>query len=243
MRYLPLLGSMLARVPLPCQSRQGQGQGLGPASDESKRYLRTAEILGDAITNAIREVHFFQQTAADAGFDLSVGPSRSSSTSSHSGNQGHTAPFHPIAPETDAYLNYMSRIAYSGTFLEQLTLLWSMEILYFRAWSQAASGPRPRPSTSDTSGKSDVNGTLSPRNEAVSSITPAQSEAISSLINNWSSAEFGTFVEVLGDLLDLYGGQGDITRLTDDELARVQAVWRHTIWLEKSFWEAGRGQF
>ncbi|KAE8191447.1 hypothetical protein A4X06_0g8782 [Tilletia controversa] len=217
--YLPLMGSMLSNVPLP---PTGVAHHLGPNADESGRYMRTVEVMGDAISNAIREAKFFEKTAADAGFDLSVGPPRpSTNPDGTQQQQGTTAlPFHPLAPETDAYLNYMSRVAHTGTFLEQLTLLWAMEILYYRAWSQAASNRAKSTSTS---------------------FTRPQSEALTLLINNWSSAEFASFVEILGDLLDGYGGSGDITRLDSDVLARVQGVWRQVVHLEKGFWEAGRG--
>ncbi|KAE8184595.1 hypothetical protein A4X03_0g3619 [Tilletia caries] len=204
------MGSMLSKVPLP---PTGVGHHLGPNADESGRYMRTVKVMGDAISNAIREAKFVEKTAADAGFDLSVGPPRpSTKPDGTQQQQGTTAlSFHPLAPETDAYLNYMSRVAHTGTFLEQLTLLWAMEILYYRAWSQAAS------------------------------FTQSQSEALTLLINNWSAAEFASFVEILGDLLDGYGGSGDITRLDSDMLARVQGVWRQVVNLEKGFWEAGRG--
>ncbi|KAE8223333.1 hypothetical protein CF319_g3620 [Tilletia indica] len=225
--YLPLMGSMLANVPLPAT---GVGHHIGPSSEESKRYMGTVELMGDAISNAIREAKFFEQTAADAGFDLSVGPPRTTPAQSEAEDssqhlQPQALPFHPLAPETDAYLNYMSRVAHTGTFIEQLTLLWAMEILYYRAWSQAASNRAKSPSPSSTS----------------TPFTQPQSEALTALIHNWSSAEFLNFVELLGDLLDMYGGKGDITRLDSDVLARVQGVWRQVVYLENGFWEAGRG--
>ncbi|KAE8194441.1 hypothetical protein CF328_g4745 [Tilletia controversa] len=156
------MGSMLSKVPLP---PTGVGHHLGPNADKSGRYMRTVEVMGDAISNAIREAKFVEKTAADAGFDLSVGPPRpSTKPDGTQQQQGTTAlSFHPLAPETDAYLNYMSRVAHTGTFLEQLTLLWAMEILYYRAWSQAASNRAKSTSTS---------------------FTQSQSEALTLLINN-----------------------------------------------------------
>ncbi|KAK0527544.1 hypothetical protein OC834_004374 [Tilletia horrida] len=234
--YLPLMGSMLARVPLPTPSQgHSRSAGLGPQSEESRLYFRTMQILSGAVANAVREAGFFEKTAEEAGFDLSVGPLRVSGAETGTDEetpaagiiasqtrQAQVSPAYPISNETDAYLNFMSRMAHTGTFLEQLTLLWAMEILYYRAWSQAASNRAKLPAS------------------ASSTFTEAQSTALSALINNWSSAEFAHFVEELGDLLDVYGGNGDFSRLPGDELARVQQVWRQTVWLETQFWYAGR---
>ncbi|KAK0551451.1 hypothetical protein OC845_002163 [Tilletia horrida] len=152
----------------------------------------------------------------------------------------------PLAPECEAYLNYMSRIAHTGTFLEQLTLLWAMEILYYRAWSSAA-GAR-KATTFNTSGSSTSSAASSSGRSDGSSqpggstpLDSAQSEALRNLINNWSSDDFGAFVEELGNLLDFYGGASDFTKLDEATLAKVQSVWRTTVALERGFWEAGRG--
>ncbi|CAD6887703.1 unnamed protein product [Tilletia laevis] len=215
------MGSMLSKVPLP---PTGVGHHLGPNADKSGRYMRTVEVMGDAISNAIREAKFVEKTAADAGFDLSVGPPRpSTKPDGTQQQQGTTAlSFHPLAPETDAYLNYMSRVAHTGTFLEQLTLLWAMEIVLTLL-------PRLVPSR------------LQPRQIHLHLLHPIPIGSPHTPHQQLSAAEFASFVEILGDLLDGYGGSGDITRLDSDMLARVQGVWRQVVNLEKGFWEAGRG--
>lgn len=115
--YLRFAGLMLARLPT---LADGEGSALACTYG-----ARIRAVLSGAISNVVREVQFFEDTAAHWGLDL---------------GGDSTSLMAPYAPVTQAYCLYMLEVGQTGSPEEQMTLLWAMEKLYLEAWTTAASG-------------------------------------------------------------------------------------------------------
>lgn len=113
--YLRFTGLMLARLPT-----AADGEGFALACTYGSRIRA---VLSGAISNVVREVQFFDDTALQ--WNLNLGGD-------------NTSLMAPYAPVTKAYIDYITSVGQTGAFEEQMTLLWSMEKLYLEAWNTAA---------------------------------------------------------------------------------------------------------
>lgn len=130
-------------------------------------------MLSGCLSNIIREIHFFEDTAQSHDISLETHTSGLSEES--------TALLGLLAPNTKAYIDFMLSVASTGTFEEGLVLLWAMEKLYLDAWSFAASQP---PASENSVPDNHVR------------------KALDALIDNWTSSEFRAFVQELGDIVN-----------------------------------------
>ncbi|KDN44261.1 heme oxygenase-like protein, partial [Tilletiaria anomala UBC 951] len=185
--YVRLLGLMLARMPVSDEA---------PGTAKSQRAARVRKLLAAALSNIDREINFFEQTAADFGLSL-----KAENTDELLG---------PYAPVTKAYIDWIVHIATTGSFEEQLILLWAMEELYLTAWTCALS-QAPWSSIVDPSARPNT--------------------ALRHFIENWTSREFVAFVQEIRELTDEF-----CTDAQGARLASYEEVWRQTLWYEERFW-------
>ena len=125
-------------------------------------------------------------------------------------------------PITRAYVDFFQSVSSPlASLLEGLVALWATEKVYYEAWSYAKS-------CSDSSAVSSVD--LETKGDADEGALRAE------LIPNWTSKEFGEFVETI---------TGAVDRLWEIEVGRVgkrvverraEEVWAQILWLEERFW-------
>lgn len=108
--------------------------------------------------------------------------------------------------------------------LEGLVALWATEKVYYEAWSYA------KPCSDSSAVSSSVAVDLATKGDADGGALRAE------LIPNWTSKEFGEFVETI---------TGVVNRLWEVEVGRVgkrvverraEEVWAQILWLEERFW-------
>ncbi|KAF9567136.1 heme oxygenase-like protein [Agrocybe pediades] len=87
--------------------------------DDERRKQRILEVLVGCLDNIVREVRFFQDTAAEFGLQIEGWPERK-------GTRDYTAE--------------MARISLSGSLEDGLVFLWAMEQVYFDAWNYVKQG-------------------------------------------------------------------------------------------------------
>ncbi|BGP24697.1 transcription regulator PAB1642 [Rhodotorula toruloides] len=177
---------------------------------------KTLSLLSYALSNIDREVTFFDDLSSKYLVDLEVSPDeeeRDNKLKRPIGSlQGQV-----LRPTTRAYIDLMiatgAEASRNGGNLEEaIVLLWTMEKLYNLAWQYAGS---LSPVSSSSRNPSD----------------PRTSAAITELIQNWTSDEFGLFVEKCGEeveKLDLIEGT--------DAWERAEEMFKYVLYLEQRFW-------
>ena len=111
--------------------------------------------------------------------------------------------------ETRAYADVFAGASRaSASLLEGLVVLWATEKCYLEAWkyAKAQSGDRAR-----EDGEEDV--------------------LQKTLIPNWTSEEFETFVDTIGDLVNELGEDA-----AQGEWTKAEEAWRQVLWAEERFW-------
>ncbi|KAF9226009.1 heme oxygenase-like protein, partial [Gyrodon lividus] len=92
-----------------------------PAAETQELATHTLKVLVDCLTNIVREIAFFDDTARNYGLDIG-GPRREDQ----------------VWVERKATRDYtaeMARVAALGSLEEGLVFLWAMEKVYLDAWS------------------------------------------------------------------------------------------------------------
>lgn len=112
----------------------------------------------------------------------------------------------------------MSETATKASFEESLVLLWSMEILYLKAWTNVRNA---RELTLQSTEARD----------------PAVKQALAELVPNWSSPEFKGFVDGIAELVE--GIDGSWKQPGSEKLTKLEAVWKKCVEYESVFWDAG----
>ncbi|PYI10435.1 transcription regulator PAB1642 [Aspergillus sclerotiicarbonarius CBS 121057] len=120
---------------------------------------------------------------------------------------------------THAYTDLFLSAGSSGvTLLEGLVVLWATEVCYFRAWGFAR-GIMEKDNTNAEKGGDADGGALRER-----------------FIPNWTSEEFGRFVDEIGGLVDEVARRGGEGESGKEMLGRCERWWRQVVWLEGMFW-------
>ncbi|KAL9112514.1 MAG: hypothetical protein Q9187_007761, partial [Circinaria calcarea] len=153
------------------------GQLLGKirldSPDHNNLTRRISDMLIDALVNIRRELAFFDDVVERYKLQLE-------------GRNSHGSEIHSLlrpSPITRAYIDFFASVSNPGaSLLEGLVALWGTEKCYHEAWLYAKSFI-PNPSTTETYRGDPDAGAL--RND---------------LVPNWTSAEFGQFVQAIGGL-------------------------------------------
>lgn len=175
-----------------------------PRSQQTWRRLR---LLSSATANITREMAFFEDVAKRNNLSVDLAPEETTRGDKLLGR---------LAPVTQGYIDYMSNVAAHGTFEESMVLLWSMEVLYLRAWRYAAKVRSEQ--KEDEAGKGDAN----------------VRAALDELIPNWTSKEFEAFVDEIGELVDEFGRTS-----SREQVDNYEDVWLRCLWFEDRFWDSG----
>ena len=134
----------------------------------------------------------------------------------------------------------MVSVSSRGTFEEALVLLWAMEKVRGKErergieskYNRLKPGPPLPLEQLYLDAWTFASTFLSP--DHASPHPKGAARALLSLIPNWSSPEFATFVDNIADLVDGL----DVPAGSELE-KRCVDVWRTTLWFEERFWEAG----
>ncbi|XRM37183.1 hypothetical protein ABZX51_000669 [Aspergillus tubingensis] len=119
---------------------------------------------------------------------------------------------------THAYTDLFLSSGSSGvTLLEGLVVLWATEICYYKAWGYAR-------------------GVMEKENKGGEGSNDADGGALRvQFIPNWTSEEFGRFVDEIAGLVDeVAAGVANSER--EELLGRCERWWRQVVWLEGMFW-------
>lgn len=191
MGYTRLMGGLMSKLP---------SQDVGPDTPHAKQMWSRLRVLSGATANITREMGFFEDVARKNNLPLDVPQDASSLLGL-------------LSPVTQGYIDYMANVAAHGTFEEAMILLWSMEVLYLKAWSYAAEVKRGRGSAAPTGGDANANA------------------ALDELIPNWASKEFEHFVDEIAHLVDEIGAYS-----SPEQIKRYEEVWARCLWFEERFW-------
>ncbi|KAI1859724.1 hypothetical protein JX265_010173 [Neoarthrinium moseri] len=203
--YVRFIGGLLARLRLP----------VAKAADAVE--WRVLRVLKDALDGIVRELAFFEDTAARYGLDLAAGPGEASENSSAGfGPNRVTEAYVDLFDSFGARHGGAQAASVAGgerTLLEGLVLLWATEKVYLDAWTYAREQGAGR--EGGKTGEDLDGGAL--RRE---------------FIPNWTSEEFKGFVDEIQGCLDEYaaaqGGEGVQDRALE--------LWKHVLQLEEGFW-------
>jgi hypothetical protein len=162
--------------------------------------------LVSCLDNIVLEVDFFKKTAAEFGLEMEGWMERK-------GTRDYTAE--------------MARVSMGAGLEEGIVFLWAMEKVsihllclislshmckvYFDAWSYVKRLLEEQPAED-----------LAPESSRA---------AVEKFATNWSTPEFGNFVEMLGGLVDSLGVEPGT-----DSWARMEAIWTRVVELEVGFW-------
>lgn len=196
--YIKLLGGLLIKA---------EADDVGPDDPKAKKSIRRLEVLGASISNITRERKFFEDIAKKNGLPLDGTAPRQSETA-------HRDLLGLLEPTTRGYIDYMVSLSVTGTFEENLVLLWAMEVLYYQAWSFVKAN-RYNESANTTDNQ-------------------AAERALDELIPNWTSQGFKDFVDDIANLVDDLGEEWK--KPGSDDLAKLEKVWRTVLWYEEHFW-------
>jgi len=97
--------------------------GSSPTLEE-----RLLALFSSSLSNVVREVNFFKQTARENDLNIARHPTN-----------GLSAENELTGPVTKAYTDFMVSTAATGTLGEGLVLLWATEKCYLEAWTYARS--------------------------------------------------------------------------------------------------------
>ncbi|KKK14210.1 hypothetical protein AOCH_006349 [Aspergillus ochraceoroseus] len=216
--YVRFMGLLLSKIRLPCATPTST-----PTSSTSTSK-QAMNILIDALTNIRTELDFFENVAVEYGLDLGPCSSSSSSCSSREipeeEEKEEEGKFttNTATPITQAYIDmFMSAGSAATSLLEGMVVLWATEVCYLRAWRYAAGFLDSAPAGADADADG---GALRNR-----------------FIPNWSSAEFGAFVDAIGEVVDdLAEEVGGEEKKKEEILGRCVRWWKQVVWLEERFW-------
>ena len=169
-------------------------------------------MLIDALVNIRRELAFFDNVVER--YELQV--------EDRDGQSSKGPSLLRPSPITRAYIDFFASVSSPGaSLLEGLVALWGTEKCYHEAWQYAKSFI-PKTSTTETYSSDADAGALR-----------------KDLVPNWTSAEFGRFVQAIGGLVDELAGAEE-TRAGNGEWevvkGKCEEVWGQLLWLEERFW-------
>lgn len=256
--YVRFIGGLISLVELPYnkqQSHQAGGATVGGGKARSQRLTETLEwrileMLKGCLDNVLRELAFFEDTAAEYGIDLAAGvvgvggvQQDGSDASGQNGND-ESSPPPPFGPNetTQGYIDLFDSFGGRATaassarekgsgdndkmaLLRGLVVLWTMEKVYLDAWLYAAAQGGRRDAAEDEDG-----GALR-----------------TAFIPNWTSDEFKAFVEEIRGCLDELAGvvvvvvqqqrEPEERARLDDAVKEVAGRgFRQVLLLEEGFW-------
>lgn len=200
--YIPFIGQLLAKLrddhSLPSTIFVASPGGTGKVENTSLQHRIVDALLG-AIQALRAEESFFATTIRDYGL------------------KDYAKPAGPNA-STQEYLDLFAEVGESGSLLQGLTLLWTTEFAYYKAWKFAGSF-----SSSQSDGSSDAT--------PVAAVT-------AKFIPNWTNKEFSGFVMQLESLVNELARQHSSSdgweAFLKDKL--VDQVWRRALECERGFW-------
>ncbi|ETS76946.1 hypothetical protein PFICI_10820 [Pestalotiopsis fici W106-1] len=204
--YARFIGGLLSRVRLPVRSDRPIRETL---------EWRVVQVLKSSLDGILVELAFFEDTAAKYGLDLAAVVPAEKVVGSSGGGGGSGKEFGPN-PTTAAYVDLFDSFGAGGnankSVFEGLVLLWATEKVYHEAWTYA----RDQGQASQTKAEDDLDGGAL-RKE---------------FIPNWTSAEFGAFVDEIEACLDQYAE----THSGADVDETALRVWKEVLQLEQGFW-------
>lgn len=186
---------------------------LPAASSSSSPVVRLLDWAIEALVNVRREEKFFVDTAAQYGITVDLPTSADGLHVSETAKVDGLHRFEHLFGSVESSDNIIL------PWLEAAILFYGTEKCYLDAWSWTKSQQGSGDGTKDADG-----GAL--RKE---------------FIPNWSSPEFGAFVDRLGSIIDEAvadeikdHGEGIKARLTK----RAEAIWHEVLAAEEAFWPA-----
>ncbi|KAH7034972.1 uncharacterized protein B0I36DRAFT_317333 [Microdochium trichocladiopsis] len=232
--YVRFIGGLTSLVELPlataARSQQQQQPGQRDTETSSTLEWRILEMLRGCLDNILRELKFFEDTAAQYGIDLaSIG----------GGKQGHDVEsagsgdaFGPNGT-TQGYINLFDsfggriraaearvsgeRLSDKMLLLKGLVVLWTTEKVYLDAWLYAAAaggGDGTKDSNEDEDG-----------------------DALRmAFIPNWTSDEFKAFVEEIRVCLNQFATRMQHEEGHEDVVTAASEVFKTVLSLEEGFW-------
>lgn len=238
--YVRFVGGLMSRLKLEWEVFEGP-PSLGDDRPVTLQH-RVFNLLADAIVNIRREMAFFQST--DENYQLGVTTSgRAKQARATRGYvelfeqwTGHGSGSHHWQPQS------VDQDGPDEQTLYGLVCLWATEMVYLRAWSYAAKV---------------MKGDAEPALEKLTSKVTTPSADDSTLatatlheqfIPNWSSPEFGKFVDRCAQLTDDVAKELDRTLAKSSDAKRTvvlencRSVYLSILELEESFWPNSRRQ-
>ncbi|KIJ61834.1 hypothetical protein HYDPIDRAFT_42334 [Hydnomerulius pinastri MD-312] len=184
-----------------------------PSPSHADLSHQTLQVLVGCLTNIVREVNFFDETARN--YDLPIG--------SVGGGEVWVE-----RKATRDYTAEMARVAALGTLQDGLVFLWAMEKVYLDAWTTVHN-------TLTTSNEPIQDTNLTARaikdlSHNWSSANPGFDKFVKE-IGDLVDAYFAPVMSGGGS-----NGAGIGGRTADDALARAEAIWARVIELEEQFW-------
>ncbi|KXJ95872.1 hypothetical protein Micbo1qcDRAFT_157970 [Microdochium bolleyi] len=236
--YVRFIGGLLSLVELPTPIRYG-----GAAAAHAKIKMRMSmtqtlewrilEMLRACLENILRELAFFEDTAAEYGIDLaSMGPASDAAFGPNETTRGYIDLFDSFGGKVGGggEDNNSNKDNNKMALLRGLVVLWTTEKVYLDAWLYAAAQGR---SSSGGGSSKDVDQDASSEDEDGGALRKA-------FIPNWTSDEFKTFVEEIRGCLDNFAAvvrQGQDAS-SDGTEAVAGEVFRQVLLLEEGFWPA-----
>lgn len=187
--YIKMMGLMISRLPLYEEQRDLGDNDPFYSPEKAQAIIKT---LSFALSNVYRESQFFTDILSRAPY-----------TQCDQSTQQK--------PWTSRYVDYVRKVANeSGYDLgEALVALWTMEIVFFRAWTFAKQ-----------------NSTSKSNKDALST----HEETCHQLMNNWTLDEFAGFVDDCELLVN------QLNTSDKRRIASYERVYRDILALEVEFW-------
>ncbi|MCJ1365737.1 hypothetical protein MMC16_004862 [Acarospora aff. strigata] len=236
-RFVALLLSKIRLPSPPSHSDPTTTDQPGKTSIKHGLEWRLTSLLINALSNIHREILLFESTAHTYGLDL-----QTPWDGGVCDGDGDSRASFCVNPITRAYVDLFAGAAGpASSLLEGLVVLWATEKCYLEAWRYALSrstftstGTGTGSSTGHRDdAKSQGEGETSGGNEYSNDADGGALRGV--LIPNWTSKEFGQFVDEIGGLVDEVGREGGVMR-DGQERGRCEEVWRQVLWLEERFW-------
>ncbi|WVR04052.1 hypothetical protein IAU60_001051 [Kwoniella sp. DSM 27419] len=181
--YIKFASAVLSKLPL----------DLRPTPN----ITRAVEVLAFSLSNVKRETEFFLSTAEQHGLGVFDGPAVDTASSL-------LGEYNPI---TRSYVDFLHATGALASIEEAFTLLWAMEICYFKAWSYAKTFQKNLDQPSEAQ------------------------KALHKFVDNWTNDEFREFVDGCEEIMD-----GAEIQPETSLGKRCEEVFKRTLWLEQRFW-------
>ncbi|KAI0396088.1 heme oxygenase-like protein [Xylariaceae sp. FL0594] len=220
--YARFIGGLVSRVRLP--------QEVGAEGLSGSLEWRILCLLQKSLAGIMRELQFFEETAATYGLNLETE------------GQGESR-FGPNAT-TKAYIGLFDSFTATArsdsprSLFEGLVVLWTTEQAYVESWAYAKAQQQKQKQSSDSNdtntGSSDAAGTTGTTTGHAGDLDGGALR--DKLIPNWTSPEFHAFVREIRECLDEYEQRLTGEENADARFATAAAMMKKVLVLEEGFW-------